>query len=90
MSPFLVPLLGRTARVGQAGISFTPVEGRHSAESIEASHPGSVVLGLKGDSAPSHACLNPTGGGTPLASLQVGIKCALAGEILFKAHMLIN
>ena len=85
-----MPSLGRTPRQGQAGISFTPAEGRDSAESIEAPHAGSVVLGLEGTLAPSHACHKPTGGGIPLASLCLRTKWAPAWELLVSAPMVIT
>ena len=71
-------------------MSFTPAEGRDSAESIETSHPGCVVLVLEGDSAPSHACHKPTQGEIPLASAHMCTKQALARELLVSALMLIK
>ena len=56
---FLCPSISSIRRQWQGGISFTPGERKDSTKSSEACHPGSVVVGLEGDSALSHACHKP-------------------------------
>ena len=79
---FPCPSISSIPRQWQGGISFTPGERKDSTKSSEASHRGSVVVGLERDSALSHACHKPSGAGIPLASVQVCLSVILENRHL--------
>lgn len=56
--------------------------GKGSAKSIEASHPESLVLGLEGETALSHACHKHSGDEIPLALVHVCFSMILENRHL--------
>lgn len=78
---FPCPIVRQDTQTGQGGISFTPAEGRDSAESTEASPPVFSVLGPERDSAPSHAHHKPTDLSKEAGFLLPHFWCAQHGRL---------